>query len=362
MAKESLRDLLKTQTTVRHDADFIFNQAGYLPPNNLISDKQRFELFNHEEVIKLLNFTQSDKQKAVLKTMLKEPSMRPLATIDDDVLHQLDGLESQFPNFSEVISLCKTNLLLNSLDSPGIIQLPPLLLAGPPGLGKTLFMHTLANRLGTNFFSLDMSTISSGFIISGGNCSWENSKPGFISDSLRKSKYANPIIMLDEIDKVLGKSQYDPLGPFYSLLEEHTARRFVDEYIEVPMNASAVMWVATANNIEHIPAPILSRMRVFDIPSPTMQQARVIAQSVYKDLLKDNAWGRHFAYQLTETVLEKLVALPPRQMRLCLKEAMGQSICRSGGKYRPIIITPKDIRPMVNKRQEQRGMGFLAKI
>ncbi|WP_292437439.1 AAA family ATPase [Methylophaga sp.] len=362
MNKKSLKDVLKTQTAVRDDFAYFSDQTEKLKSHLPEADKQVFELFNHSEVKELLDFTQSDKQKAVLRAMLKEPSVKRVAIINDDVLQTLDGLEDQFPNFSEVISLCKTSLLLSSLEQPGIIQLPPMLLAGPPGLGKTLFMHTLASKLGTDFYSLDMSTASSGFVINGGNCSWADSKPGFISDSLRKSRFANPVIMLDEVDKVTGSSQFDPLAPFYSLLEAHTARRFVDEYIEVPMNASAVMWVATANEPELIPAPILSRMHIVDIPQPTRSQARKIAQSVYTGLLKANPWGKHFAPYLNEHALEKLATLPPRQMKHCLKVAMGQSVQRSGGKYRPIIITHKDIRPDIRDSSEQRGMGFLAKI
>lgn len=90
----------------------------------------------------------------------------------------------------------------------------------------------------------------------------------------RKSRYANPVLMLDEIDKVSSDSRHNPLGPMYSLLEKHTAKRFVDEYLGVPFDVSNVIWIASANYVERIPEPIRSRMIESKLPRLLMNSQK----------------------------------------------------------------------------------------
>lgn len=363
MDKETLRELVKRETKkVGEDFDF-FNQGSEDSKINDHENQARpgMPLFSRTQVQDTLRRTSQPKLKDELKNLLKEVYWKPYAQIQNDTFQKLNALEKQFPNFSEVIQLCRTNLTLNNLEKPGILKLPPMLLSGPPGVGKTLFMQSLTEVLGTTFYSLDMSKLTSGFVIGGGTSTWADSKPGFISDSLRKSTFANPMIMLDEVDKASSGHHYDPLGPFYSLLEEHTAKGFVDEFLEIPMDASGVLWVATANYPELIPDPILSRMQVIEIKKPDIKQARAITQSIYQNLLRDNVWGKHFNPKLGDYVVKELAQFTPRDIRQKLKTALGHAIYRSGGKLRPIIVTQQDI-PKASKKKEDRGMGFLAKF
>lgn len=305
----------------------------------------------------------NSRRKRVLRSMYFEEHWKVYSCFKRTKIEALDRLERMFPNFVEVIELCRNTLWLNSIEPPAAIHLPPLLLSGPPGVGKTRFIGALAEALQTDCFSLDLSSLSSGFLIAGGNSTWSDSKPGFVSESVRRSRYANPIIMLDELDKANTRSNSDPLGPLYGLLETHTAREFVDEFLEVQMDVSSVIWVASANYAERIPEPILSRMLNINIPVPTKAQSRVIAKYIYDELLSENSWGKHFSKTLDARIVDLISELPPRLTRLALSSAMANAVKRSAGKLRPLIVMPEDVpTQMVDKPIRGYGIGFLADI
>lgn len=316
-------------------------------------------IFNRADVIRALAGEQNDKRLIVLRSLKRQAEFRPLACYPNDFLNRLERLGKQFGNFNEVIEKCRNIFILGALEPPNIVNLPPLLLVGPPGVGKTRFISELAAVLGTTFFDLDFSSLTSGFIISGGSSSWSDSKPGFVSDSVFRSAFANPIIMLDEIDKAQTGSSYDPLGPLYGLLEKHTASRFTDEYLDIPMDVSSVLWVASANYPDKIPEPIRSRMVEVFIDMPTRDQSFEIVKAVYKELLNAQPWGKHFSVDLDTKIIKQLANLSARQIRIELENALARAAVRSQGKIRPIIITPKDLSLRQGKENKTVKIGFL---
>lgn len=300
-------------------------------------------------------------RKDILTKLYNETNIKLYATIKPSTFCQLDALARQFANFDEVVELCKTRLRLFNLSSPKLIALPPILLSGPPGIGKTRFLKELASVLETNFYSLDFSTISSSFILNGGHSSWADSKPGFISDSLRQSDYANPIILLDEIDKV-GDKKYDPLGCLYALLERHTAKDYKDEYLGIEMNMSYLLWFATANYPDLIPAPIRSRMTEVQINTPDEQQSKDIVRCIYQEIIRGNAWGNHFYKQLDEQVIELFSGLSPREMKKGIEAALACAAERAQYKRRKIKLAVSDVREIKKAEHTRTGIGFLAQL
>ena len=138
-------------------------------------------------------------------------------------------------------------------------------------------------------------------------------------------QYANPVIVVDEVDKSSNDAQYDPLGALYSLLEHDTAQRFVDEFAEVGIDASQVIWVLTANDERSIPEPILNRMNVFEVEAPDAEAARKIALRLYHSVRDERDWGRHFEPEPSDDVLDRLVQMPPREMRRAWMTAFGNA-------------------------------------
>jgi len=129
--------------------------------------------------------------------------------------------------------------------------------------------------------------------------------------------------VLDEVDKAGGDSRYDPMGPLYGLLERDTAKKFKDEFVEVDIDASHILWVSTANDERTLSEPILNRMNVYSVPRPNAEQAFRIACKLYAEILSDHQWG--FPPQEPEEVMEALAAVPPRDMRKRLMVAFGNA-------------------------------------
>jgi ATP-dependent Lon protease len=254
--------------------------------------------------------------------------------IKPSALPDIDSLIHELPNFEEPLEDIRKQLAL-CLSSEDPLELEPILLLGDPGIGKTHFARRLAKLLGTGYNFIGMSSLTAGWILSGASAQWKNAKPGKVFDALVNGDYANPVIVVDEIDKAGGDSQYDPLGSLYTLLEHDTACDFIDEFAEVPIDASEVVWIATANDARSIPEPILNRMNVYAIESPDLDGSRRIAQSIYEELRAEHAWGRTFPPQLGAECLDRVARLKPREMRRVLLAAFGSAKLDGRSEVRP---------------------------
>src|SRR5882672_2643008 len=201
------------------------------------------------------------------------------------------------------------------------VQFTPMLLLGEPGLGKTYFAKKLAHALGTGFEFVSMSSLTAGWVLTGASAQWHNARPGKVAQTLIEGEYANPVVVLDEVDKTGGDSRYDPMGALYALLERDTASHFKDEFIDVDMDASHILWIATANDENVIPEPILNRMNVYPIERPDAEGSRRIAIAVYREILDAHHWP--FPPEPPDAVIERLATVPPRDMRKLLLDAFG---------------------------------------
>lgn len=234
------------------------------------------------------------------------------------------GLYDDLPNFTEVLDDVRRHVAL-SQDSRDGLEVTPMLLLGPPGIGKTHFARALADLIGTGMNLVPMGSMTAGWLLSGSASQWKGARPGKVFEALVEGQYANPVIVVDEIDKASSDAQYDPLGALYGLLEHDTAGAFVDEFAEVPIDASQVVWITTANDSRAIPDPILNRMNVFEVPAPTAGQARHIALRLYQSIRRTHDWGGRFDDLPADALLDRLAGLAPREMRRALMVAFGNA-------------------------------------
>ena len=291
--------------------------------------------------------TANEALRATYEKMLRAGGTR--LTVKPSGLPAMDALYAELPNFSEALDDIRRQLALCT-SSQDAFELTPMLLVGGPGIGKTHFGKRVASLLATGFGFMSMSTMTAGWVLSGASSQWKNAKPGKLFDTFLTGQYANPVMMVDEIDKAGGESHYDPLGALYTLLEHDTAQRFVDEFVEIPINASAVAWIATANDIARIPEPILNRMNVYQIDPPDNDGSMRIAQSIYAEIRGTHDWGKRFAPDLNDDTLALLTHYSPREMRRLLVAAFGNATLAVRDQ-----LSPSDIDDSKNARRARIG-------
>jgi len=208
----------------------------------------------------------------------------------------------RFPHCRSLISTVE-NMLELSRCSRGPLRLPPILLSGPPGVGKTAVALELAKVLGVPSYTANMGQATSGFVLNGASLVWGSGKSGAVLDLLLRGT-GNPVMVLDELDKA---GNFTPshgangaiADSILGLLEPLTSRKFRDEALNWPVDASRVLWIATANDLSRIPDPLLSRFHVVEVSEPTGEEMEeVIIPSLYRDILGE--------YNLTKIFPEKI--------------------------------------------------------
>lgn len=284
--------------------------------------KDIYDVAKVEHALEELGPNANEALKATYEKMIKTGGTR--LTVKPSGLPAMDALYDELPNFHEVLDDLKKQLAL-CVSSADALEITPMLLLGEPGIGKTHFGRRVAALLSTGFGFIPMSSLTAGWVLSGASSQWKNAKPGKVFDTLVTGKYANPVMMVDEIDKAGGDSQYDPLGALYSLLEHDTASAFIDEFIDLPIDASACAWIATANDASRIPDPILNRMNVYEIEPPDRDGAARIAQSIYVEIRNGHDWGKRFPETPSESVQDKLADFSPREMRRVIMAGFGNA-------------------------------------
>ncbi|WP_157657795.1 AAA family ATPase [Burkholderia ubonensis] len=310
-------------------------------------------LFDVSEVEKAMNglesqSSNSDGLRRVYKKMLesgpqrwvcKPASAAPLEQVMDDC-----------PNFRGVLEDLSNHIELAVVNKRGLAMIP-VLLAGAPGVGKTHFAKQLAKSLGLSYQFLSMGTMSAGWVLGGSAPTWSGARHGKIAASLIEGDFGNPLYLLDELDKTGGDSRFDPYGALLQLLERDTAQHFKDEYLDVSINASAIVWVATANDISLIPDYILSRMAVYEVPAPSQDEAFYIAQRIYDGLRAELDWA--FEPELPAALYDLVTEIAPRDMRKKLLDAMA---CAVRGKRTQLLAA----HIKATHVKQARSIGFTA--
>ncbi|MET3109271.1 ATP-dependent Lon protease [Oxalobacteraceae bacterium GrIS 1.18] len=195
----------------------------------------------------------------------------------------LDKAAKNFGNLLEPIKRLQSRLALSSCMKPKDFYIPPMLLLGDPGIGKTFLAMQLSQILGVQMDKISAGGAQAGFQFTGSHASYNDARPGSIIKLLADGTSAMPVVVVDEVDKI-STGNYPVLPVLLDLMEQETAKQFRDEFLDITFDASKIIFILTANSLANVPLPLLSRCEVFDIPRPLPQQRRLIIQGIADQL------------------------------------------------------------------------------
>ncbi len=177
-------------------------------------------------------------------------------------------------DLGQIKNLVDETLVRKTMGSLG----PVLCFAGPPGTGKTSIGSAVATALGRKFIRLSMAGLRDEAEIRGHRRTYVGAMPGRIISELKRCQVNNPVFVLDEIDKIGQDFKGDPASVLLEVLDPEQNSTFVDHYLEIPFDLSAVMFITTANNIEQLPGPLLDRLDIINFPSYSDAEKLIITQ------------------------------------------------------------------------------------
>jgi ATP-dependent Lon protease len=261
----------------------------------------------------------------VLKQALKFGAGRPVGVVPwwrDSLVE----LAEELPGFRAVTDLVRNaHAAAEAADRAPAV--PPMLLVGPPGVGKSYFCRRLMECLELRSSWLAFDQPSAGSQLRGSDKYWSNATHGILFELLALGDSANPLVVLDEIDKAGRRHtsrDIDTLAQLHSCLEPETARRITDISLDVELDASLVTYVATANALSNLGSPLLSRFEVIqvDIPSPTerRESARRVMTAALERL------GLEDRIRVSPGAVVVLESYSPRVIRRATEKAVGAAL------------------------------------
>lgn len=272
-----------------------------------------------------------------------------------DADNKLEQLKKEFPNFENVISHMQEEYILSQASSLPYFHFSPILLSGEPGIGKTFFTQKLSECLGLPKYFFNSGANSTGFVLNGHSEGWTNGQEGFIFKSLMNCPFANPFMVFDEIDKVSHNNHYPVESTYLSLLEEHTAKNFIDEYFEFGADCSHINIIATANDIFRIPTPLLSRFSLFEIPLPNLEERIIFSKSILSKIVEQKNISIDLSsipHEFWKEICKEKGSL--RDIDKTIKRSLTNSIKRN---KENLILLPEDISNYKTKTSP--SIGFL---
>ncbi len=175
-------------------------------------------------------------------------------------LKALETAQSLFGNLREPIEKLRIDLMLSSAMRAKDFRVRPILLTGQPGVGKTHFALKLAEILGVPMRKWSAGSTQASFQLTGGDSGWRHARPGMIVELLAKGASATPVLVLDEVDKIGADGHYPVTPVLLDLLEPETASTFQDTFLRMAFDASRIIFVLTANDLDAVPAPLCKRV------------------------------------------------------------------------------------------------------
>ncbi len=232
-----------------------------------------------------------------------------------------------------------------------------LCLVGPPGVGKTSIASSIARAMNRKYVRISLGGVRDEADIRGHRKTYIGAMPGRIIDALIRAKVKNPLILLDEIDKLTRDSHGDPTSALLEVLDSEQNKSFRDHFVELPFDLSDCMFIATANSLESIPRPLIDRMEIIELGIYTKREKLAIA----KDHLIKKQAERHGlskkTLRITDAAILEIIDYYTREAGVRNLERTIATLCRKAGKIllaeakKKIVIDQKDIEGYLGARK-----------
>ena len=254
------------------DADEFEEQAKNLKAPEEVKNKLLKEISRFRNTMN--NPSENGVSRTYIETMLEMPWDRTVPD-EHDLAHAKEVLEEDHYGLTKVKERVLEFMAVRALAPKG--NSPILCLVGPPGTGKTSIAKSLARAMGKPYVRISLGGVRDEAEIRGHRKTYVGSMPGRIANAMKSAGVKNPLILLDEIDKVSTDYKGDTFSALLEVLDGEQNTKFRDHYLEVPLDLSEVTFVTTANTLQTIPRPLLDRMEVIEITSYTENEKMHIA-------------------------------------------------------------------------------------
>ena len=331
-----------------------------------------------ELVLRIRNSAFSDEAKEKLLKDFDRMTKMPFGSSENSVLRNYLDTVLELPvgiRTKDVYSVQKARKILDEdhdglekvkdriLEYIAVKQLAPelkgqiLCLIGPPGVGKSSVAVSVARALGRKFVRVSLGGVRDEADIRGHRKTYVGAMPGRIITAFSQAKSENPVILLDEIDKLTSNSQGDPASALLEVLDTEQNKSFRDHYIEIPTDLSDCIFIATANTAETIPHALYDRMEIIELPSyTTNEKISIFKNHLLPKQLKRHGLNRRIV-KVTDDAIRELIDFYTKEAGVRTLERQTASLCRkiamllAEGTKKSFVVTPDFINQLLGARK-----------